>query len=88
MPDGSFVGTLAAVLGHAEAVRAPPLHEKLQVPVCTLVLSFRPTCGHELSFRISTFGLHLAVASFPRLREDAQREVGCGRVCGLLHREV
>ena len=27
-PDGRFLGTLKAVLGHAEAVRAPPLHEK------------------------------------------------------------
>ena len=27
-PDGRFLGTLEAVLGHAEAVRAPPLHEK------------------------------------------------------------
>ena len=27
-PDGKFLGTLEAVLGHAEAVRAPPLHEK------------------------------------------------------------
>ena len=27
-PDGRFLGTLEGVLGHAEAVRAPPLHEK------------------------------------------------------------
>ena len=27
-PDGRFLGTLEAVLGHAEAVRAPPLHKK------------------------------------------------------------
>ena len=32
--DGSFSGMLAAILGHAEAVHAPPLHEML--------LSFRP----------------------------------------------
>ena len=34
MPDGSFSGTLAAILGHTEAVRAPPLHEKMHAPVC------------------------------------------------------
>ena len=38
----SLLGTLEAVLGHAEAVRAPPLHEKMHAPVCTLLLSFRP----------------------------------------------
>ena len=37
-----FLGTLEAVLGRAEAVRAPPLHEKMHVLVCTLLESFRP----------------------------------------------
>ena len=41
-PDGRFLGTLEAVLGHAEALRAPPLHEKMHVLVCTLLESFRP----------------------------------------------
>ena len=41
-PDGRFLGTLEAVLGHAEAVRAPPLHEKMHMLVCTLLESFRP----------------------------------------------
>ena len=41
-PDGRFLGTLEAVLGHAEAVRAPPLHEKMHMPVCSLLDSFRP----------------------------------------------
>ena len=41
-PDGRFLGTLEAVLGRAEAVRAPPLHEKMHVLVCTLLESFRP----------------------------------------------
>ena len=41
-PDGRFLGTLEAVLGQAEAVRAPPLHEKMHVLVCTLLESFRP----------------------------------------------
>ena len=41
-PDGRFLGTLEAVLGGAEAVRAPPLHEKIHVLVCTLLESFRP----------------------------------------------
>ena len=44
-PDGRFLGTLEAVLGHAEAVLAPlvpPLHEKMHVLVCTLLESFRP----------------------------------------------
>ena len=27
-PDGRFLGTLEAVLGHEEAVRAAPLHER------------------------------------------------------------
>ena len=39
-PDGRFLGTLEAVLGHAEAVLAPPLHEKMHVLVCTLLESF------------------------------------------------
>ena len=38
---GSFFGTSEAVLGHAEAVCAPPLHENMHAPVCTLLLSFR-----------------------------------------------
>ena len=29
-PDGKVLGTLEAVLGHAEAIRAPPLHEKMK----------------------------------------------------------
>ena len=41
-PDGRFLGTSEAVLGRAEAVRAPPLHEKINVLVCTLLESFRP----------------------------------------------
>ena len=41
-PDGRFLATLEAVLGHAEAVLAPPLHEKMHVLVCTLLESFRP----------------------------------------------
>ena len=41
-PDGRFLGTLESVLGHAEAVLAPPLHEKMHVLVCTLLESFRP----------------------------------------------
>ena len=42
MPDDRFLGTLEAVLGHAEAVRAPPLHEKMHVLVCALLESFCP----------------------------------------------
>ena len=42
MPDGRDLGTLQAVLGHAEAVLARPLHEKVHVLVCTLLESFRP----------------------------------------------
>ena len=42
MANGSLLGVLEAVLGHAEAVRAPPFHEKMHVPVCTLLLSFVP----------------------------------------------
>ena len=38
----SFFGTLEAVLGHAEAGRAPLLHEKMHAPVCALFLSFPP----------------------------------------------
>ena len=49
-PDGSFSGTLEAVLGRAEAVRAPPLHEKMHTPVCTLLISFSPPRGRN--FRI------------------------------------
>ena len=41
-PDGRFLGTLEAVLGHVEAVLAPPLHEKMHVLACTLLESFRP----------------------------------------------
>ena len=33
-PDSRILGTLEAVLGHAEAVRASPLHEKMHV-FCT-----------------------------------------------------
>ena len=66
MPDCSFLGTLEAVLGHAEAVRAPPLHEKMHAPVCTLLLSFRPRCGGRklnLSARPCTTG-HLQQCKF------------------------
>ena len=42
MLDGRFLGTLEAVLGHAEAVLAPPFHEKMHALVCTLLESFRP----------------------------------------------
>ena len=42
MPDGRFLCTLEAVLGHAEAVGAPPLFKKMHVLVCTLLESFRP----------------------------------------------
>ena len=46
-PDGTFLGTLEAVLGHAEAVRAPPLHEKMHMLVCTLLESFGPPRGRK-----------------------------------------
>ena len=46
-PDGRFSGTLEAVLGHAEAIRAPPLHEKMHMLVCTLLESFRPPRGRK-----------------------------------------
>ena len=45
---GGSLGTLEAVLGHAEAGRAPLLHEKNHAPVCTLFLSFRPPRGRKL----------------------------------------
>ena len=40
--QGRLLGTLEAVLGHGEAVRAPPLHQKMHALVCTLLESFRP----------------------------------------------
>ena len=43
----NFLGALEVVLGHAEAFRAPPLHEKMHTPVCTLLLSFGPPCGRK-----------------------------------------
>ena len=54
-PDGSFLGKLEAVLGHAEAVRVPPLHEKMHTSVCTVLLSFRPPLPGRKFFETSGF---------------------------------
>ena len=44
---GLFLGTLETVLGHAEAVRAPPLQKKMHAPVCNPAskLSSTPPAG-------------------------------------------
>ena len=48
MPDGRFFGTLEAVLGHAEIVRAPPLDEQMHAPLFTLLEGFVPPSGRKL----------------------------------------
>ena len=56
----ALLGALEAILGHAEAVRAPPLHEKMHAPVCILLLSFRPPpragASHQMSMIIGIPG--------------------------------
>ena len=64
-PGGSFFGTFSeAVLGHAETVRAPLLHEKMDAPVCTLFPSFRPPTPGGRKFFYGRMMTHYSGAMF------------------------
>ena len=56
MLGGRFLGTLEAVLGHTEAVRAPPLHQNMHAPVCpaSKLSSLPPLRGCKLHFWYGT----------------------------------
>ena len=71
-----FLGTWEAVLGRAEAVRAPPLHEKMHVLVCTLLESFcpLPAGASWISFVDAAMPDCLAEFKMPQAGRLKQRE--------------
>ena len=69
-PDGRFLGTLEGVPGHAEVVHAPPLHEKMHAPVCTLLEIFRPSPRAQVRWEFNAQALF-----FELPRSDLAREV-------------
>ena len=75
--DGSFLGILEAVLGHAEAVRSPPLHGQMHAPVCTLLLSFRPTPfpWAQVKFRSSHFIISYRISSYFIIIQDVSLSI-------------
>ena len=68
--DGRFLGALEAVLGRTEDVRAPPLHEKMHVLVCTLLESFRPLPVGASLWHKSRDWQSLILETFPGVVDD------------------